>query len=327
VLSAQRLFQIFSWLVVACLCAATAYAVTLKARRILGGEYVAINDLASFYNLGRNTSREKESAAYSALWLDADRRDVNLGGVIHWLNAPVVSVQDRLWISATDVLKTIDPVLRQGRLRAPVSVRTIVLDPGHGGNDRGTRGHIGIEKTLVFDLVQRVKDQLDAAGFRVWLTRTSDRTLTLDDRTDYAAAKRADLFISIHLNSGGNAEGIETYCLTPAGAVSTATPFRSWQASRDQETETGNCNDEQNVWFAHCIQKSLLRATGVYDRGVRRARFAVLREAPCPAVLIEAGFLSSADEEKKLLAADYRDRLAKAIVEGILKYKAGVEQK
>ncbi len=305
----------------------TAHGATFAARRMLGGPYVAVNDVATGYNLGRNTSREKEIASYNSLTLESDRRDITLLGVQHWLSAPAVSFQDRLWISAPDLLKTIDPVLRQGRLRSPGSVRTILLDPGHGGNDRGTHGRISIEKTLTLDLAKRLKEQLDARGFRVFLTRSTDRFIPLDTRGDLASAKNADLFLSLHFNSGGNADGIETFCLTPAGAVSTATPFRGWQASRDQEAEAGNHNDEQNIWLAHCVQKSLIRATGAADRGVRRARFAVLRETACPAILIESGFLTNAAEEKKILDPAYRDRLAKAILEGILNYKAGVEQK
>jgi N-acetylmuramoyl-L-alanine amidase len=205
-------------------------------------------------------------------------------------------------------------------------VRTIVLDPGHGGSETGTRGTRGVfEKVLTLDLALRLQRELQARGFQASLTRTSDRTLSLERRTDLAQARRADLFVSLHLNSGGTASGVETYALTPGGAVSTSTTFRGW--GRNDDTDAGNRTDEQNTWLAHCVQDSLLRATGALDRGVRRARFMVLRTAPCPAVLVEAGFLSNAGEEKKLLEADYRDKLAKAMAEGIAKYRAGVERK
>jgi len=312
---------------VACLLAADAVAVVLKSRRFEGGEYVLVSDVAQFYHLGRNTSNDRDAASYRDLAGEADRREITLNGVQHWLSAPIHSSQGKLWVSATDILKTIDPILRRGRPTKPVAVRTIILDPGHGGNDRGASGRTGIEKVLTLDLAKRLQKQLEARGFRVSLTRSTDRFIPLESRPEIAAQKHADLFVSLHLNSGGNADGIETFCLTPAGAVSTAASFRGWQKSRDADPDRGNRADEQNIWLAHCVQKSLIRATDAYDRGVRRARFVVIRDAPCPAILVEGGFLTNAAEERKLLNPDYRERLAKAITEGILSYKTGVEQK
>lgn len=311
---------------VVCLLATAASAVVLKSRRFEGGEYVLVSDVAQYYNLGRNTSDDRDIARYHDLLVEADRREITLNGVQHWLSAPIYSSQGKLWISGNDTLKILDPVLRQGHAAKPLTVRTIILDPGHGGNDRGAATRNSIEKNLTLDLVKRLQQQLEIRGFRVWLTRGTDRFIPLESRPELAAQKHADLYVSLHLNSGGNADGIETFCLTPTGAVSTAAPFRGWHAARDQESDLGNRTDEQNAWLAHCVQKSLLRATGAYDRGIRRARFVVLRDAPCPAILVESGFLTNPIEERKLLTADYRDRLAKAITEGILNYKAGVEK-
>ena len=84
--------------------------------------------------------------------------------------------------------------------------------------------------------------------------------------------------------------------------------------------------DDQNVWLAHCAQKSLLQATRAMDRGVRRARFYVLRYATCPSILIEAGFLSNPAEEQRILRSDYRELLAKSIADGILMYKKTLEK-
>jgi N-acetylmuramoyl-L-alanine amidase len=311
-----------------CLLAADAGAAVLKSRRIEGGDYVLLSEVASYYNLGRNSSDDRDIASYRDLTAETDRRDITLHGIQHWLSAPIHSSQGKLWISATDVLKTLDPVLRQGRSAKPLPVRTIVLDPGHGGNDRGASTRNSTEKLLTLDLAKRLQQQLAARGFRVSLTRTVDRFIPLESRPDIAADRKADLFVSLHFNAAGPAaDGIETFCVAPAGAVVTAATFRGWQAARDQSAERGNRADEQNAWLAHCVQKSLLRATGASDRGVRRARFVVIRDAPCPAILIESGFLTNAAEERKLLNPDYRDRLAKAITEGILTYKAGVEQK
>ena len=267
---------------------------SLHAYRFGGTYYVAVSEVAGYYNLGSDTLGLMERAEYrtatAQLVVEAERRDILVNGVTHWISSPILATRGRLWISELDVLKTLDPVLRPERLRSRWQVRTVVLDPGHGGTDRGTRGRSSLEKTLTLDVAKRVERILEASGVNVVLTRTYDRTVPLDDRVSFARAQKADLFVSIHFNSGGFAEGIETYCVPPAGARSTASPF--W--SRDERTAMpSNRFDDQSVWLAHCVQKALLRATGAVDRGVRRARFYVLRYQDGPAILVEAGFLSS----------------------------------
>jgi N-acetylmuramoyl-L-alanine amidase len=114
-------------------------------------------------------------------------------------------------------------------------------------------------------------------------------------------------------------KGIETYCLTPAGATSS-----NAQGEGDTRWFKANGNDEKNMLLAYQLQKSMVRELPVEDRGVKRARFQVLREATMPAVLIEGGFLSHPIEQKKILDAAYRRQLARAIVDGILAYKKTV---
>jgi N-acetylmuramoyl-L-alanine amidase len=280
---------------------------SLHSHRLAGGHYITIAEVADYYRLRRGQ-----------LVAEHDRRDIQLNGVQHWLSSPVIEARGQLWITSLDLLKTVDPVLRQGRSRTPIPVQLVVLDPGHGGSDTGTRGRQSVEKELSLDVAKRVERYLEAVGLTTVLTRTSDRTLNLDDRVEFASGKRADLFVSIHFNSGGSAEGIETYCVPPAGAVSTS----SRTGSRgDTDASLNNRYDSKNVWLAHCVQRAALRATGAPDRGVRRARFVVIRDAPCPAILIEGGFLSNRSEEQRILSAEYREKLAKAIADGILEYK------
>jgi N-acetylmuramoyl-L-alanine amidase len=307
---------------------------TLHAYRFGSAYYVPVNDVANYYGLGRDdrelANRAEFKTSFGHLEVEADRRDILVNGVTHWLSVPILGERGRLWISEQDILKTLNPVLRPGRLRkAGTSIRTVVIDPGHGGNDRGTRGRYSLEKEMTIDVAKRVNRDLAGSGLRVWLTRTTDETVPLEDRVEFAHAKGADLYVSIHFNSGGSAEGIETYCTAPAGVSSTAN-FNGTGSDRDAgggdlSAVTNNRFDGQNVWLAHCAQKSLLLATGALDRGVRRSRFYVLRYADCPAILIEAGFLSSPTEERRILRPDYRDTLAKAIADGILTYKKTVD--
>jgi N-acetylmuramoyl-L-alanine amidase len=306
---------------------------SLKAYRYGSTYYVAVADMANYYGLGADLHGAVNRAEYKSnsgqLGLEADQRDITLNGVNHWLSVPVLALRDKLWISELDILKTIDPVLQPGHLRKPgTAVRTIVIDPGHGGGDRGTRGRSSFEKVMTLDVAKRVERDLAGSGLRVKMTRTSDETVPLEDRVEFAHTQGADLYVSIHFNSGGSADGIETYCTAPAGATSTANPHIG-SADRD----TGGANDPvpsnrfdaQSVWLAHCVQKSLLRATNATDRGVRRSRFYVLRYASCPAILTEAGFLSNSTEEQRILRTDYRETLARAIADGILAYKKTFE--
>lgn len=290
---------------------ARAQTGSLHAHRLAGNSYITTGEIADYYRISR-----------SQLAVESDHREIRLNGIQHWLSNPVLSARGQLWISARDVLKTLDPVLRQGRPAIRTPVRTVVLDPGHGGSDTGARGRSAVEKTMTLDTARRAERYLEAAGLNTILTRTSDRTLGLDERVAFARAKRADLFVSIHFNSGGSADGIETYCVPPAGAASTAGP-RFFGG--DTDASPNNRYDERNVWLAHCVHRAALSATGASDRGVRRARFVVIRDAPCPAILVEGGFLSNRAEEARILSADYREKLAKAIADGILEYRKSAQ--
>jgi len=300
----------------------------LKASRFSGILYVAVRDLAVYYELGANQAAHIDRASYrtsfAELVVENDSREILLNGVTHWISVPVLETHGQLWVASLDVLKVIDPVLRQGREPGKTPVRTVVLDPGHGGSDRGARGVSGREKVLTLDLAKRVQRLLEAAGLKVIPTRTTDKDISLDERVALTERKRADLFVSLHFNSGGDAQGIETYCVPPAGAVSTANPFRRLFGGGDDKCPA-NRFDEKNVWLAHCVQRSLLHITGANDRGVRRARFVVIRDTPCPAILVESGFLSNPSEEQRILLVEYRDKLAKGIADGILAYTKTVE--
>jgi len=295
--------------------------------RLAGSQYVAVHQLAAVYELGSDRSRDARRAEYrtgtAELAIEADHRDIHLNGVVHWLSAPVLAQRGTLWIRADDLSKTIAPVLRPSPSSANAPIRTIILDPGHGGADTGARGLSGhVEKEWTLDVTRRVASRLADAGVRVLLTRETDSTTPLEGRPAFCLAHGGDLFVSIHFNSGGpTANGIETYCLTPAGGASTDDA----NGHRRNDAQTGNRWDERNVWLAHCVHAAALSATGAADRGVRRARFEVLRDANCPAILIEGGFLTNQAEELQVMNPEYRNHVADAIAKGILAYKRSLE--
>jgi len=192
---------------------------------------------------------------------------------------------------------------------------TVVLDPGHGGTDPGAIGISGVkEKDLELDVAGRVRRRLQASNIRTRLTRSGDQTVSLRDRSTRARSWGAGLFVSIHANSAANAaaRGAESYILPAHGFASTSGSASRWS------TCDGNAFDAANMLLAFHTHKGMVLNTGADDRGIRRARFQVLREANCPAVLVECGFLSNRAEERRLRESAYREKLAEGITQGIL---------
>jgi N-acetylmuramoyl-L-alanine amidase len=221
------------------------------------------------------------------------------------------------------------------------STRTIVIDPGHGGTETGAIGPGGIaekELTLVLarDLEARLTQRLPV---RVVLTRTDDAKLPLDNRTAVANQNKADLFISIHLNSslGSGAHGAETYFLSSQAsdtrAESAAATENVGGAPAAGDAGQENQDLQMLLWdlaqshhlaesqrFAGLVQAELNQALELKDRGVKQAPFRVLMGAAMPAVLVELGFISNPDEEAKLQNPAYRANLVEALVRAIGRY-------
>jgi N-acetylmuramoyl-L-alanine amidase len=224
--------------------------------------------------------------------------------------------QGQMVVHSLDVLKNFYP-LALGTLSIPKQQRILVLDPGHGGSDPGSLTQAKLyEKDLTLDWALRVEKLLEGTSWKVILTRREDRELPLMERVAIADRANADLFISLHFNSlektsGRDESGIETFCLTPAGAPSNVTRGFDDDVHR---YFPNNAFDSANILLASRIQESIVKASGRRDRGVRRARFmTVLREQRRPAVLVEGGFLSSAAEGKLILDPNYREQIAVGI--------------
>ncbi len=196
-------------------------------------------------------------------------------------------------------------------------VRTIVLDPGHGGTEEGTRNEgLGLlEKHLNLDVCERLGAHLEKLGYRVTFTRYDDRLVPLEARAQLANGVNADVFVSVHFNAALNREaiGLETYLLTPAGQPSTSRLV----AGDDAVAYPGNQYDLANFELAFRIQKAMLARLQRDDRGVRKSRFVVLRDLQCPGVLVECGFLSNPDESLLVSTPVYREKLARTLAEAI----------
>lgn len=294
-----------------------------------GPAYVRLTEWAKTNGLEVRWLKRDETLQLSnraaRLLLTVDSREAQLNGVAVWLLFPVTQHNGAICLAHLDAQTTLQPILSPPRNRLHASVRTVCLDPGHGGKDPGNRVGSNQEKKYTLLLAQEVGRQLTRAGLKAVFTRSRDTFVELPARSEAANRRGADLFVSLHFNAAESSRetvrGAEVYCLTPAGASSTN--------ARGEGSATGGCkgnrNNEKNLFLAYQLQRALTQKLGVEDRGVRRARFAVLRDALMPAVLIEAGFMSHPAEGRKIFDPAYRQQVARAITEGLLAYKRQVE--
>ena len=191
--------------------------------------------------------------------------------------------------------------------------KIVYLDAGHGGYDPGA-SYFGIsEKSLTLAIQSRVKAKLEAEGYQVVTTRTSDTYVDLTDRSHAANASESDIFVSIHINASGSsaAQGIETYYYQP---------YAEYPSRINATYHANPTRLSMSDTLANAIQSSLINATGAQNQGVKRQTFAVLRETTAPAVLLELGFLSNPQEAARLNTSAYQETLANAIVAGIKRY-------
>ena len=191
--------------------------------------------------------------------------------------------------------------------------KVVYLDAGHGGYDPGA-SYFGIsEKSLTLAIQSRVKAKLEAEGYQVVTTRTSDTYVDLTDRSRAANASESDIFVSIHINASGSssAQGIETYYYQP---------YAEYPSRINATYHANPTRLSMSDTLSNAIQSSLINATGAQNQGVKRQTFAVLRETTAPAVLLELGFLSNPQEAARLNTSAYQETLANAIVAGIKSY-------
>ena len=191
--------------------------------------------------------------------------------------------------------------------------KVVYLDAGHGGYDPGA-SYFGIsEKSFTLAIQSRVKAKLEAEGYQVVTTRTSDTYVDLTDRSHAANASESDIFVSIHINASGSsaAQGIETYYYQP---------YAEYPSRINATYHANPTRLSMSDTLANAIQSSLINATGAQNQGVKRQTFAVLRETTAPAVLLELGFLSNPQEAARLNTSAYQETLANAIVAGIKRY-------
>src|SRR5438874_6762184 len=321
------------WFAVACLASLIAIsderasaADDWKIIKVSGSDYLSVENISHFYGLpaGISASGEKVEleTVKNPLEFVGGSREVMINGARSWLCFPVIEHDGKYLASRTYVAKTIAPLVRPHRVSNVGKVQTVVLDPGHGGYDRGQVSRYGYEKDFALDVARKLRPLLLAKGLRVIMTREGDYFVPLEVRAQIANAARDSIFVSIHFNATNddpNATGFEIFSFTPRGAPSTSD---SAVAPSALGTQPGSTVDAQSMALSACIYHSLLGHLPEYDRGIKRARFAVLRLTKVPAVLIEGGFLTERGESKLISNKGWRGKLAGAIGTGIENYQA-----
>ena len=262
------------------------------------------------------------AAPKGALVIHAKNQSAQWAGLELRLSFAPQMINGEPYVHTLDLQKTFKPILSNGKmhLNLPDNSPVIVIDPGQGGENAGTKSVLGnyYEKEFTLDWAKRLAPLLTSNGWRVFLTRTNDSDLALSNRVACADEHKADLFLSLHFNSAAPNEaeaGLETYCLTPIGAPSTVTRGFSDDPS---EGFPNNAFDIQNFQFALQVHRALLQVDGKRDRGVRRARFpGVLQRQQRPAILVEGGYLSNPREARLIAEPAHRQKLAEALASAL----------
>jgi len=218
-------------------------------------------------------------------------------------------------------------------------ISRIVIDPGHGGKDPGAIGPRGEkEKDITLAVGLLLAEDLRKEGFEILLTRRTDVFIPLEDRTAFANRKNADLFISIHLNANEMKylSGVETYFLnltTDASAIKVADRENASASKKMSEIQfiikdlMLNARINESSRFASSIHRSIVSTLdksghSCRDHGVKQAPFFVLMGAQMPSILVEAGFITNAEESRLLKKKEYQDSIIKGIIRGVCAYVA-----
>lgn len=298
----------------------------IESRTIRGDAHYDLKDVAGALGMESRWTESEETLRLESQWtrmsFTRGSRSFELNGITVYLGHPIAFLGGTLWIPKLDYERTLQPILTPQVFSDPPKLYRIVIDAGHGGRDPGAMNESLklFEKYLTLDLAERLGAILRDRGYEIIFTRSDDTFLELKERSTLANQVGADLFISLHFNAAGSSSvsGAETYVYTPRNQPSTA---RSRMVAADRRFNPANKNDVWNLLAAFHVQRELVTDLGTEDRGVKRARFAVLQHLECPGLLVEGGFLTHSREGRNIGSAAYRQKMAIAIAEGILTYQ------
>ncbi|MCX5679039.1 MAG: N-acetylmuramoyl-L-alanine amidase [Candidatus Omnitrophica bacterium] len=328
-------------------------------RIIDGYKYLPLTRICDTYKVSCSWDTFAKTASLKAgsnnIVLRSESRIILINGKESKLDRPVVVTDGTVFVPVSFARKTIAP-LSAAETAAPqkvpvieaekaFTIRTIALDTGHGGKDAGAigRGRGTKEKDVALTLSKKVRNLLENAGIKVVMIRDNDTFVALPKRSVIANDSGADIFVSIHINASFSklARGFECYYLSSA----TDDNARALEAFEDSSLKLSDDADaehsrrlDKTLWdmtltenrkeseeLAGFICKSVDEEQLIKNNGVKSARFYVLKHTHIPSVLVESGYISNRIEEMKLRDQGFLDKMAEAIVRGILRYKKRYE--
>lgn len=285
---------------------------TWHVREVDGVEYVPLEDLRSFYKLMPLQPKGRKVAG---------QRMVGNGEVeLRFGPAPCeLYIQERLCVlthpvqedatgdllvSKLDVVQVIEPILRPTYIANRSAVRTVVIDPAHGGHDTGTVTPYAREADVALVVATKLGAELKKRGYEVVFTQEQNQYQSPQARVDKANAAPAAIFVSLHLNSGrSDMKGAQTYTVAPAG--------------KNEKPLPGHEFSQASMALAMAVQSSLVEKAGAEDGGCRRAHFSPLNSLRCPSVMVELGFATHPEEGTRLSTEEYQLKLVEALAMGI----------
>jgi len=304
-------------------CAAAEWKIIRHENR----DYVSLDNVGAFYQLGGVQKVGNQLALRTnvrSLRGSVGSKEFYINNLKFILSFPIAESGGKPIISRMDLTKLIEPILRPSRIAHASRIDTVVLDAGHGGHDNGAKSRYGNEKTFTLDVALRARQLLLKAGYKVVMTRSTDKFIPLEQRARFANQHRNAIFISIHFNSARTAAtGLETYTLAPRGVPSMAS---DGPRLSDFVPCPGNARDAENIALACATHAALVYNSKMFDRGIKRARFVVIRDVTIPGVLIEGGFLSNASDSQRIASVAFRQQMAGSILQAVQNYRRAVGQ-
>lgn len=312
--------------------------------KINNNKYVSLENFCQIYSLNWQWKGVSQHIFLTNSRLDISIRCDSLiavvNGQVGYLSVPPLMKKGSV-IIPLELAKSIDKVcVFKPEEKKVFKIKTIVVDPGHGGKDPGAVGRYGLrEKDVVFDIALEIKKLLEQENIKIVMTREKDEFLPLWKRTSIANTSTADFFISIHANASHSrrASGFEVYCLSDNIDDEDRALMAAENNVLEFEENSFNKRDidlDATLWDLVCKEnqagsnqmadilcETVSAELKSKNRGVKSALFYVLKGVSIPAVLIEVGFVSNGYEESKLKSAEYRKQVADAIVKGMLIYK------
>lgn len=311
----------------------TAALPPLATTRLNNLPYVDVDDAFARLALkAKSGGGRKVVFGENQLVIEADSREAAVDGLRVFLGEPILARKGQLYVSKTDFERCLAPLLRPGfGVSALPPPKVIALDPGHGGKDDGAENErLGLkEKILTLDVALRLKKILEAAGYKVVMIRSDDKTLSADKTTDlsmrpeFANRHGADLFVSIHFNvASRDARGTEIFTYTPPAQH--ATDWWGGLTKEDPqlmlEEQPINRFDHWNMVLAESLHRRMLKILRTEDRGKKIAHWAVLKTLDCPGVLVEPAIISNDGEARRVATAEFRQQVAESLAAGIVDY-------